>query len=154
MGRDRGSAWRGSVGAHPCGRTGHGHSAFTIHATSAGHVWPRFLQGGQAHPDAARMSEIQIAQSFAEAVTAAVYIERNSQHGQIVREIVEVSTLSWNALPHVHPFPLFKHESGKGLVPTGNRPMRPGFRATDLNILKVFSNHKENQMSKIQNYHS
>ena len=24
--------------------TGHGHSAFTIHATSAEHVWPRFLQ--------------------------------------------------------------------------------------------------------------
>jgi cellulose biosynthesis protein BcsQ len=44
----------------------------------------------QAHPDAARMSEIQIAQSFAEAVTAAVYIERNPGHGQIVREIVEV----------------------------------------------------------------
>src|SRR5512139_1408339 len=73
--------------------TGHGHSAFTIHATSAEHVWPRFLQVVQAHPDAARMSEIQIAQSFAEAVTAAVYIERNPQHGQIVREIVEVSSI-------------------------------------------------------------
>jgi len=30
--------------------------------------------------------------------------------------------------------PLFKFEQGKGLIPTGNRPMRPGFRATDLNI--------------------
>jgi hypothetical protein len=39
------------------------------------------------------MSEIKIAQSFAEAVTAAVYIERNTGHGQIVREIVEVSTV-------------------------------------------------------------
>ncbi len=53
--------------------TGHGHSAFTIHATSAEHVWPRFLQVVQAHPDVVRMSEIQIAQSFAEAVTAAIY---------------------------------------------------------------------------------
>ena len=32
--------------------TGHGHSAFTIHATGAEHVWPRFLQVVQAHPDA------------------------------------------------------------------------------------------------------
>lgn len=30
--------------------TGHGHSAFTIHATSAEHVWPRFLQVVQASP--------------------------------------------------------------------------------------------------------
>src|SRR5215207_1912759 len=73
--------------------TGHGHSAFTIYATSAEHVWPRFLQVVQAHPDAERMSEIQIAQLFAEAITAAVYIERNPQHDQIVREIVEVSPI-------------------------------------------------------------
>jgi len=71
--------------------TGHGHSAFTIHATSAEqHIWPRFLQVVQAHPDAARMSEIQIAQSFAEAVTAAVYIERNPQHGQMWNEPLRV----------------------------------------------------------------
>ncbi|NWG08668.1 MAG: hypothetical protein HXY35_18470, partial [Chloroflexi bacterium] len=111
-----------------------GHSAFTIHATSAEHVWPRFLQVVQAHPDAARMSEIQIAQSFAEAVTAAVYIERNPQHGQIVREIVEVSTIVERTAARPSFSPLFKFEPGKGLIPTGNRPMRPGFRATDLNI--------------------
>jgi Flp pilus assembly CpaF family ATPase len=114
--------------------TGHGHSAFTIHATSAEHVWPRFLQVVQAHPDAARMSEIQIAQSFAEAVTAAVYIERNPQHGQIVREIVEVSAIVERTAARPSFSPLFRFEQGKGLVPTGNRPMRPGFRATDLNI--------------------
>jgi hypothetical protein len=73
--------------------TGHGHSAFTIHATSAEHVWPHFLQVVQSHPDAARVSEVQIAQSFAEAVTAAVYIERNPPQGQIMREIVEVSPI-------------------------------------------------------------
>ncbi|HND50003.1 MAG TPA: hypothetical protein PLL95_15655, partial [Anaerolineales bacterium] len=88
----------------------------------------------QAHPDAARMSEIQIAQSFAEAVTAAVYIERNPQHGQIVREIVEVSTIVERTAARPSFSPLFKFEPGKGLIPTGNRPMRPGFRANDLNI--------------------
>ncbi len=114
--------------------TGHGHSAFTIHATSAEHVWPRFLQVVQAHPDAARMSEMQIAQSFAEAVTAVVYIERNPQHGQIVREIVEVSPIVERTAARPSFSPLFRYEQGKGLLPTGNRPMRPGFRASDLNL--------------------
>src|SRR5574339_1169125 len=114
--------------------TGHGHSAFTIHATSAEHVWPRFLQVVQAHPDAERMSEVQIAQSFAEAVTAVVYIERNPQYGQIVREIVEVSLIVERTAARPSFSPLFKFEQGQGLVTTGNRPMRPGFRAMDLNI--------------------
>ncbi|MBI5295079.1 MAG: type II/IV secretion system ATPase subunit [Chloroflexi bacterium] len=114
--------------------TGHGHSAFTIHATSAEHVWPRFLQVVQAHPDAARMSEFQIAQSFAEAVTAAVYIERNPQQGQVVREIVEVSPIVERTAARPSFSPLFRFEVGRGLLPTGNRPMRAGFRATDLNI--------------------
>jgi Flp pilus assembly CpaF family ATPase len=114
--------------------TGHGHSAFTIHATSAEHVWPRFLQVVQAHPDAARMSEAQIAQSFAEAITAAVYIERNPQHGQIVREIVEVSPIVERTAGRPSFSPLFRFDPTKGLVPTGNRPMRPGFRASDLDL--------------------
>jgi Flp pilus assembly CpaF family ATPase len=114
--------------------TGHGHSAFTIHATSAEHVWPRFLQVVQAHPDAARMSEAQIAQSFAEAITAAVYIERNPQHGQIVREIVEVSPIVERTAGRPSFSPLFRFDPAKGLVPTGNRPMRPGFRASDLDL--------------------
>ncbi len=118
--------------------TGHGHSAFTIHATSAEHVWPRFLQVVQAHPDAARMSEVQIAQSFAEAVTAVVYIERNPQVGQIVREIVEVSPIVERTAGRPSFSPLFRFEPGKGLVPTGNRPMRPGFRASDLNLPESF----------------
>ena len=114
--------------------TGHGHSAFTIHATSAEHVWPRFLQVVQSHPDAARMSEIQIAQSFAEAVTAAVYIERNAQVGQVVREIVEVSPIVERTAARPSFSPLFRFDPGMGLHPTGNRPMRPGFRASDLNL--------------------
>lgn len=114
--------------------TGHGHSAFTIHATSAEHVWPRFLQVVQAHPDAARMSEVQIAQSFAEAVTAAVYIERNPQHGQVVREIVEVSPIVERTAGRPSFSPLFRFDAGRGLLFTGNRPMRTGFRASDLGL--------------------
>ena len=114
--------------------TGHGHSAFTIHATSAEHVWPRFLQVVQAHPDAARMSEVQIAQSFAEAVTAAVYIERNHEYGQIVREIVEVSPIVERSAARPSFSPLFRFSPERGLQPTGNRPMRTGFRASDLGL--------------------
>jgi len=80
------------------------------------------------------MSEVQIAQSFAEAVTAAVYIERNPQQGQIVREIVEVSAIVERTAARPSFSPLFRYEQGKGLIPTGNRPMRPGFRAADLNL--------------------
>lgn len=114
--------------------TGHGHSAFTIHATSAEHVWPRFLQVVQAHPDAARMSETQIAQSFAEAVTAVVYIERNHKQGQIVREIVEVSPVVERSAARPSFSPLFRFSEERGLQPTGNRPMRTGFRSGDLGL--------------------
>jgi len=88
----------------------------------------------QAHPDAARMSEAQIAQSFAEAITAAVYIERNPHAGQVVREIVEVSPIVERAAGRPSFSPLFKFDPAKGLVPTGNRPMRPGFRASDIDL--------------------
>jgi Flp pilus assembly CpaF family ATPase len=114
--------------------TGHGHSAFTIHATGAEHVWPRFLQVVQAHPDAQRLDEFQIAQSFAEAVTAVVHIERSHQAGQIVREIAEVSPVVERAAARPTFTSLFRYEQGRGLVPTGNRPMRPSFRAADLNL--------------------
>jgi hypothetical protein len=30
--------------------------------------------------------------------------------------------------------PLFRFDAGKGLLPTGNRPMRTGFRASDLGL--------------------
>ena len=84
------------------------------------------------------MSEVQIAQAFAEAVTAAVYIEHNSQVGQIVREIVEVSPIVERTAGWPSFSPLFRFEQGKGLLPTGNRPMRPGFRASDLNLPESF----------------
>jgi hypothetical protein len=63
-----------------------------------------------------------------------VYIERNPQHGQIVREIVEVSSIVERTAGRPSFSPLFRFEQGKGLLPTGNRPLRPGFRALDLNI--------------------
>jgi len=124
--------------------TGHGHSAFTTE-----HVWPRFLpsrrcpefiegccaQVVQAHPDVQRMSEVQIAQGFAEAVTAIVYIERNSLYGQMAREIVEVSPVVERAAGRPAFSPLFRYDPARGeLLPTGNRPMRMGFTAADLGL--------------------
>ncbi len=100
----------------------------------AEHVWPRFLQVVQAHPNAARMSEVQIAQPFAEAVTAAIYIERSHEHGQIVREIVEVSPIVERSAACPSFFPLFRFSAERGLQPTGNRPMRAGFCASDLGL--------------------
>ena len=118
--------------------TGHGHSAFTIHATGAEHVWPRFLQVVQAHPDVQRLNEYQIAQGFAEAVTAVMHLERSSQYGQIVREIAEISPVVERAASRPAFLPLFRYQPGKGLLPTGNRPQRPGFRAGELNLPEQF----------------
>lgn len=120
--------------------TGHGHSAFTIHATSAGHVWDRFLQVVKSSQSEAKsMTDFQIAQSFAEAVTTIVHIERNSTHGQIATEIVEVSPIVERAAARPAFSPLFRIDTEKGaLLPTGNRPMRPGFRASDLNLPDAF----------------
>jgi Flp pilus assembly CpaF family ATPase len=118
--------------------TGHGHSAFTIHATGAEHVWPRFLQMVQAHPDVQRLDEFQVAQSFAEAVTAVVHIERNPREGQIVKEIAEVSLVVERTAARPSFSPLFHYEPDQGLVSTGNRPMRSGFRAADLNLPDAF----------------
>ena len=118
--------------------TGHGHSAFTIHATGAEHVWPRFLQVVQAHPDAQRLDEFQIAQSFSEAVIAVMHIERNPKEGQIIREIAEVSLVVERSAARPSFSSLFRYETNRGLLPTGNRPMRPGFRAADLNLPDSF----------------
>lgn len=118
--------------------TGHGHSAFTLHATGAEHVWPRFLQVVQAHPDAQRLDEYQIAQGFAEAVTAIMHLERHPHHGQIVREIAEVSPVVERAAARPALLPLFRFHPGQGLLPTGNRPQRPGFRAGELNVPDSF----------------
>ncbi len=115
--------------------TGHGHSAFTLHATGAEDVWMRFLQVVQAHPDARGLSEFQIAQGFAEAVTAVVYLERGPRYGQVVREIVEVQPMVERAASRPSFLPLFHFDPERGeLLPTGYRPLRPGFRAVDLNL--------------------
>ena len=51
-----------------------------------------------------------------------------------MREIVEVSPVVERTAARPSFSPLFRFEQDKGLLPTGNRPMRPGFRASDLNI--------------------
>jgi len=112
--------------------TGHGHSIFTIHATGADHVWPRFLQVARSHPDAQGMDDYQIAQSFAEAVTAIVHVERGA-HGQIIKEIAEVQLVVERAAARPSILPLFKGADGT-LQPTGNLPNRRGFRIENLNL--------------------
>jgi Flp pilus assembly CpaF family ATPase len=115
--------------------TGHGHSAFTIHATSAEHVWYRFEQVVRAHPDVENLSEFDIARNFAEAVTAIAYVERSPRYGQVVTEIVEVSPIVERSANRPSFSPLFKfNPEKKKLLPTGNRPMRPGFRASETGL--------------------
>jgi len=115
--------------------TGHGHSAFTIHATSAEHVWPRFMQVVQSHPDVQHLSPLQIAQSFAEGVTTVVYIERHPVHGQRVMEIAEVTPIVERTAARPSFNPLFRFDpQSETLQATGNRPMRPGFLPSDLNL--------------------
>jgi type IV secretory pathway ATPase VirB11/archaellum biosynthesis ATPase len=115
--------------------TGHGHSSFTIHATGAEHVWPRFLQVVRAHPDASLLGDFQIAQSFAEAVTAVIHVERHVKHGQIVREIAEVYPVVEQVAARPAFNFLFKFDPEKNLlVSTGSRPARPGFRAQELGL--------------------
>jgi len=119
--------------------TGHGHSSFTIHATGAEHVWPRFAQVVQAHPDAQRMTELQIAQGFAEAVTTILHIERHPVYGQVVQEILEVSPIVERSAHRPSISPLFRFAPAQNhLLPTGNRPMRPGFRAPELGLPDEF----------------
>lgn len=119
--------------------TGHGYSAFTIHATGAEHVWSRFIQVVQSHPDVQKLNDFQIAQSFAEAVTAVMHIERSPIYGQIVREIAEVSPIVERAASRPSFNPLFRFDTqSRVLVPTGNRPMRMGFQAANLGIPETY----------------
>lgn len=119
--------------------TGHGHSAFTIHATGAEHVWERFLQIARAHPDAKDLSTFILAQSFAEAVTAIVHIERSPRYGQVIRAIAEVAPIVERSAERPALSTIFTYDPAKDcLVPTGNRPMRPDFRASDLNLPETY----------------
>jgi len=122
--------------------TGHGFSAFTLHATSAEHVWNRFFQVVQAHPDAQRLQDYQIAQGFAEAVCAVVYVERNAIEGQIIREISEISPVVERSAARPAFSPLFRRTSNGSLRATGNRPMRPGYTAGDLRLPDSFFTHE------------
>jgi hypothetical protein len=89
----------------------------------------------QSHPDVAKMNEVQLAQAFAEAVTAVCYIERHPLHGQIAREIVEVSPVVEKAAGRPSFNCLFRFDPAQDrLAPTGNRPMRAGFQQRDLGL--------------------
>jgi type IV secretory pathway ATPase VirB11/archaellum biosynthesis ATPase len=115
--------------------TGHGHSAFTMHAMGVEHIWPRFLQMVRSHPEVALIDDFQLAQNFAEAVTAVVHIERNIKYGQIIKDIGEIHPVVEKAASRPTVNGLFKYDPEKDrLVPTGNKPMRPGFRAADLGL--------------------
>ena len=85
------------------------------------------------------MSNVQIAQSFAEAVTTVVYIERHPRYGQAVQEIMEVSPVVERSAARPSFSPLFRFNTDQEmLLPTGNRPMRPGFQCADLNLPEAF----------------
>src|SRR3990172_34769 len=115
--------------------TGHGHSAFTIHATGADHVWPRFIQVARSHPDAHDMDDLQIAKSFAEAVTAVVHVERSGSHGQVVREIAEVYPVVEQVAARPAFNFLFKFDKEKNMLEsTKNKPSHMGFRAHELGL--------------------
>jgi Flp pilus assembly CpaF family ATPase len=119
--------------------TGHGHSAFTIHATGAEHVWERFLQIVRAHEEVKGYSELDIAKNFAAAVTAIAHIGRSPIHGQIMTEIVEVSPIVERSANRPTFSPIFRFDQDKNrLVPTGNRPMRKGFQAQDLGLPEAY----------------
>lgn len=115
--------------------TGHGHSAFTIHATNIETVWPRFLQVARAHKDAAGLSDEKIAAGFASAVTAVVFVERHVVHGQTITHISEIGD-------YVDPdvgLPVMRHlftfdPAPNRLVPTGLRPSRRGFECSALGL--------------------
>ena len=119
--------------------TGHGHSIFTIHATSAERVWPRFLQAVQAHPDVQGMEPLHVARGFAEGVAAIVYIERHPRYGQRVMEIAEVAEVVERSAGRPTLTPLFRFDPDRErLLPTGNLPMRAGFRAVEMNLPPSF----------------
>jgi hypothetical protein len=78
-----------------------------------------------------------VAQAFAEAVTAVVSIERHPAIGQHVREIAEVGAVVERSAARPAFNPLFRW-SEQGLIPTGNQPMRPQFRAAELELPNQF----------------
>lgn len=113
--------------------TGHGYSVFSIHATSAEQVWPRFLQAVQAHPDVRHLTPGQVAQAFAEGVAAVVFLARHPQYGQVALEVAEVAPVVEREAGRPAFNRLFEYDPTEDrVVPTGNRPMR--LTEGDLNL--------------------
>ena len=67
-----------------------------------------------------------------------VFATEEGKFRHVVREIAEVSTVVERTAGRPSFSMLFRSEPGKGLVPTGNRPMRVGFRAGDLNLPETY----------------
>jgi preprotein translocase subunit SecA len=67
-----------------------------------------------------------------------IYRTRREKYNAIIQEIAEVSLVVERAAARPSFSPLFRYEANCGLRPTGNRPMRPGFRAADLNLPDSF----------------
>jgi Flp pilus assembly CpaF family ATPase len=119
--------------------TGHGHSIFTIHATNTETVWSRFLMIARAHESARGLPDYKIAEGFADAVCAIVFIARHPIYGQIITDIAEVN-------PFVDPevgLPvrntLFQYDRAQDrLAPTGRKPEREGYRIQDLGLPAEF----------------
>ena len=115
--------------------TGHGRCVFTLHATSLDSVWPRFLMIARAHQAAQGLSDQKIAEGYADAVCAIVYIARHPMYGQIIKAIAEIN-------PYVDPqvgLPvkdiLFQYDKERDrLVATGRKPARTGFTMKDLGL--------------------
>lgn len=67
-----------------------------------------------------------------------MHIERSPWEGQVVKQIVEVSQVVERTAARPSFLPLFRYERDQGLVATGNRPMRAGFQAADMNLDESF----------------
>lgn len=111
--------------------TGHGHSIFTIHATSAEGVWPRVRQVARAHPDAPR-DDRTLAEEFAQAVTAVVFIARDDVHGQLVRAVTEVIDRVETESPIFNP--LWKFNPHTGRLERVNQAYRTGMGFKELEL--------------------
>ena len=62
-------------------------------------------------------------------------MERDPQHGQIVREIAEVSSVVERSAKRPAITPIFRFSADANqLLSTGNRPMRLGFKAQEIGV--------------------
>jgi type IV secretory pathway ATPase VirB11/archaellum biosynthesis ATPase len=114
--------------------TGHGHSIFTLHATSLDQVWDRFLQAVRAHPEVRGLPVEAVAQDFARAVTAVAFIARDRLHGQAVRAVAEVAPVVEGSRVAFTVLWEFDPRAGRPVEARLRQPVRPGFTFTELGV--------------------